>query len=413
MSAGRREPRGMRRLAVGGLVAALVAGAAAAAALALRDTSDAAARPAHAVELRVDTSLPPWVAPGARVTVAGFSAGSTRVILRTAAGRALARTTSGPRGRYLLRFRAPAAGAYRLRTAAAGATAPVGTLHVRPLVLAAVGDVTFGEQVGPAVEAHGGAYPWTSVARTLRAADLTVGNLETSISTRGVASVKEFTFRGPPGALPAMSRVAGFDVLTLANNHSADYGPDALLDTIRYVRAAGMQTVGAGGNERASRRPALVTAGGLRVAVLGYSDVNPLGFPATADRPGTARADVAAIDADVRAARRRADVVVCFFHWGTELHAAPDARQRTFADACLRAGATVVLGAHPHVFGAVERAGRRSLVAWTLGNFVFPSAGEPARTGILEVSLGADGVRGYRVLPVRIDGFRPVLAPGG
>jgi len=81
--------------------------------------------------------------------------------------------------------------------------------------------VTFGEQVGPSISTRGGAYPWKGVAGTLRAADVTTGNLETSVSTRGVAAVKQYTFRGPPQALPAMAHLAGFDVLTLANNHTA------------------------------------------------------------------------------------------------------------------------------------------------------------------------------------------------
>jgi len=179
------------------------------------------------------------------------------------------------------------------------------------------------------------------------------------------------------------------------------------------VRAAGIRPIGAGANALAARRPAVVEAGGLKVAFLGYSDVNPLGFPATQWTPGTARADAAAIASDVRAARRRADVVVCFFHWGVELHPDPDSRQKQLAAACLDAGAQVVLGAHPHVFGPVTLPGARRLVAWTLGNFVFPSTGESARTAILEVRLDRAGVRGYRLLPVRIDGFRPQLVEPG
>jgi poly-gamma-glutamate capsule biosynthesis protein CapA/YwtB (metallophosphatase superfamily) len=113
----------------------------------------------------------------------------------------------------------------------------------------------------------------------------------------------------------------------------------------------------------------------------------------------------------VHAALRRADIAVCFFHWGVELHPAPNSRQQQFAAACLNAGAKVVLGAHPHVLGGVATPAPHSLVAWTLGNFVFPSGSVTARTAILHVALGADGVRGYRLLPVRIDGFRPRLAP--
>jgi poly-gamma-glutamate synthesis protein (capsule biosynthesis protein) len=202
---------------------------------------------------------------------------------------------------------------------------------------------------------------------------------------------------------------AGLDVLTLANNHAVDYGRSALLDTIHAVRSAGMETIGAGASSSLARRPAIVTRGGLRIALLGYSDINPPGFTATADAPGTAAADPAEIGADVRAALRRADVAVCFFHWGVELHPVPDERQKELAVACLRAGASLVLGAHPHVFGPIVRPSRHTLVAWTLGNFVFPSGATTGRTGILQVRLGTDGVEGYAKTPVTIEGFRPVV----
>jgi hypothetical protein len=368
-----------------------------------------AGRPASGTPLlRVDSTLPAWLAPGGSARVEGFAGANERLILRRG-GKTLARATSGPLGRFLLRFRAAEPGRYRLSIVAPGRTARVGALLVRPLVLDAVGDVTFGEQVGPAVSTHGGAYPWKGVAGTLRAADITVGNLETSISTRGVAVVKQYTFRGQPHALPAMAQLAGFDVLTLANNHTGDYGPAALLDTIRHVRAAGMKTIGAGANATLAMHPAVVEAGGLRIAFLGFSDINPLGFSATSTTPGTARADPEAIMRAVRAARRHADVVVCFMHWGVELHGAPDSRQGRIASACIGAGAQVVLGAHPHVLGPVLRPTSRTLVAWSLGNFVFPSSGVTARTAVLQVRLDGRGVRGYRLLPVEIDGFRPRL----
>ncbi|HZR96464.1 MAG TPA: CapA family protein [Gaiellaceae bacterium] len=358
--------------------------------------------------LTVRSVLPAWRAPGVQIPVVGFAGAAERVVLRVNGRRADA-AVSGPRGGFRLGFETGRPGRYRLVVAAGDRVTHVGDLTVRPLVLAAVGDVTFGEQVGPAIETHGAAYPWVGVAHALRRADLTIGNLETAVSERGVAAAKEFTFRGAPAALAPMRARAGFDALTLANNHSGDYGRDALLDTIAAVRAAGIRSVGAGADSAQARRPAVLVEGGLRVALLGYSDVNPLGFPATATSAGTAKADAVAIATDVRAARRRADVVVCFFHWGTELRPEPDARQRELATAALRAGAAVVLGAHPHVLGPVTRPSRRTLVAWTLGNFVFPSAGATARTAILRVELGRAGVYGYRLQPVAIDGFRPRL----
>jgi hypothetical protein len=374
-------------------------------------TGSAQSREAVSVaRLTVLTKPTDWRAPGVAVSIGGFAGPGARVLLR-ANGQVVASTTAGKLGRYRLRFVPRTSGRIRFLVQSAGSFRPAGTLVVRPVSVDAVGDVTFGEDVGPALSSHGGAYPWAFVGATLRSADITVGNLETAVSTRGVAAVKEFTFRGPPAALLPMRKAAGFDVLTLANNHTADFGRDALLDTVRAVRAAGIQTIGAGATDTQARRPAIVEAGGLRVAFLGYSDVNPYGFTATSTSAGTAKADVDAITADVHAALRRADVAVCFFHWGVELHAAPDSRQELFAAACLNAGAKLVLGAHPHVLGGVATPSRRSLVAWTLGNFVFPSGRVTGRTAILHVALGADGVRGYRLVPVRIDGFRPRLAP--
>jgi hypothetical protein len=413
---GRSDASGNERLPVRSAAASVAfctvgAGIVLALVLVGRSVADATPRTAGSSDaslLRVGSTLPAWLAPGAIGHVEGFAGANERLFLKSGR-RTLARVTSGPLGGFLLHFRAPEPGRYRLSIVASGRTAPVGVLLVRPLVLAAVGDVTFGEQVGPAISAYGGGYPWKGVAGTLRAADVTVGNLETSISTRGVAADKQYTFRGPPQALPAMAHIAGFDVLTLANNHTVDYGHDALLDTIRYVRAAGIKTIGAGANETLAVRPALVEAGGLRIAFLGFSDVNPLGSSATPTTPGTARADPEAIARAVRAARRQAELVVCFMHWGVELHGAPDPRQGQLASACVAAGAQVVLGAHPHVLGPVLRPTSRTLVAWSLGNFVFPSTGVTARSALLQVRIDARGVRGYRLLPAEIDGFRPRL----
>jgi poly-gamma-glutamate synthesis protein (capsule biosynthesis protein) len=369
--------------------------------------SDAAAAPAPLV---VTSALPVWRAPGVPLVVTGFAGAGARLSL-LAGHRTVATAVAGRLGAFRLRFRAPAPGRYPLVVRASGRLRPLGTLAVRPLVLRAVGDIMLGERVGASIARHGGRHPWTAVAATLRDADIAVGNLETAVSTRGVPAAKEYVFRGPPGALPPMSSFAGFDVLSLANNHAADYGREALLDTVRHARAAGIVPIGAGADSHEARRPAILEAGGLRVALLAYSDVNPLGFPAGASTPGTAVADPAAIAADVRAARGGADVAACFFHWGVELRAQPDLRQQQLAATCLNAGAQLVLGAHPHVLGPVSRPSATTLVAWTLGNFVFPSfRAETVRTGILHVALDARGVRGFRLIPAQIDGFRPRLS---
>src|ERR1041385_3099493 len=130
--------------------------------------------------LTVTTRLPEWRAPGVRVVVGGFAASHERVVLR-ANGRTVAAATAGRFGRYAVRFAAERPGRYRLKVTGAGRSRVVGSLRVRRVVLDAVGDITFGEQVGPAMARHGAAYPWRYVAGTLARADVTTGNLETSV----------------------------------------------------------------------------------------------------------------------------------------------------------------------------------------------------------------------------------------
>lgn len=355
--------------------------------------------------------LPTWAAPGARLRVRGRTSADTRVVLWIGK-RVRARTVSGPRGGFRLRARAPRKpGRYPVAVVAAGTRAELGTLRVRPLRLAAVGDVTFGDGVLTAIRANGARYPWRSVAPVLRGADLAVANLEGAVSSRGAPwPGKLYTFRGPPYALRAAASFAGVDVVSLANNHSLDYGRTAFRDTIRHARRFGIAPMGGGADLRLARRPAILVRGNLRVAFLGFSDVRPLGFDAGASRPGATPAFPEYIRPDVRAARRRADVVIVYFHWGVERATTPNLRQRSFAQIALDAGAHVVLGSHPHVLQPIERK-RKRLVAWSLGNFVF-AAHSPGteRTGILRLELGARGVIGHGFRRARIHGVQPRLA---
>ena len=377
---------------------------AAAAALALAALAGAPAARAADPAPRVVSELPAWLAPGGRLAVDGVAAPRERIVLLVG-NRVVARGRSGPRGRFHLEGRAPANGRYAIVVRAGTGDVRVGRLHVRPLVLAGVGDVTFGARVGEAIRAYGPRYPWLSVAPVLRRADLAVANLEGAVSTRGApVPGKAYHFRGRPSALAAAARFAGIDAVALANNHTLDFGRTAFLDTLRYARRFGVATAGGGVDLRAARRPALLEAGGLRIAFLAFSDVRPPGFDARPGRAGTAPAFPDLVAGDVRAARRRADAVVVYFHWGVERAFRPSGRQRALARVALDAGATVVLGAHPHVLQPVERRSRR-LVAWSLGNFVF-GANSPAtdRTGILSVRLARSGVVGYSFRRARIGG---------
>lgn len=307
--------------------------------------------------------------------------------------------------------RAPRTGT-RLRLRARGADGVVTrarNVRVRSLTLAAVGDINFGDGPGTQAAANGPGYPWASVGPRLRAADLAFGNLECAVSLRGRPQDKTYVFRGRPSSVRAMRASAGMDVVNLANNHAGDYGDVALLDTLRTLRANDIASVGAGATETAAYRPTVVEALGLRVAFVGFSTILPFEFRAQGRNPGTAWGFPERVRDGVRRAAKQADVVIATFHWGIERARTESPEQRRLARLALDAGATAVIGAHPHVLQPIRRPPGR-LIAYSLGNFVFSAASPGTQnTGILELRLAAGRVTGSRFVPAVIRASRPIL----
>jgi poly-gamma-glutamate capsule biosynthesis protein CapA/YwtB (metallophosphatase superfamily) len=199
-------------------------------------------------------------------------------------------------------------------------------------------------------------------------ADLFVLNLECCISERGTPTPgRTFTFRAPPVAVEALSHL-GVDCITVANNHALDYGPDALLDTLAHLEKAGIRAVGAGPDVERARAPAIVEAGGFRLAVLGLTD-HPHEYAAAPDRAGVAFADLrsrslpAWVTDGIAAAE--ADAVLVTPHWGPNMTAEPLPYIRAAARDLLEAGATLVAGHSAHVFHGVE-----PRVLYDLGDFI-------------------------------------------
>jgi poly-gamma-glutamate synthesis protein (capsule biosynthesis protein) len=358
---------------------------------------------------------PDAVAPGGRlrVRVSGLMLPARTEVLDHGAWRAVGRPLRRPRrARVLVMPDVSLVVRLRARGADGRVTAPV-RVRVRPLRLAAVGDVNLGDGPGGMIDRFGSDYPWRSVAARTAAADIAFANLECAVSTRGSPQAKQFVFRGSPRALGPMSRLAGFDVVNLANNHAGDYGDAALLDTLRHVRDAGMRPVGAGATEAEAYRPRYMRRLGLRVAFAGFSTILPFEFRALDGDPGTAWGFPERVRATVSRARRHADVVIATFHWGIERDARESPAQRALADVALDAGADAVIGAHPHVLQPIRRLAGERLVAYSLGNFVF-SAATPgtSATGILQVGLGRLGVIRAHLVRAAIQAGRPVLDGG-
>ena len=209
-------------------------------------------------------------------------------------------------------------------------------------------------------------------AGQLAAADFAMVNLESAVTTRGTPEPKDFHFRAPPSAYQALA-AAGIDLASLANNHALDYGRVGLADTLDAARAANFAVVGAGRTVEEAYAPYVTTVKGVRVAVIGLSQIHTLAeaWMPTATRSGVAMShDRDRSVAAVRAARAVADVVIVFMHWGVERSNCPKEEMRTFAAAMADAGATMVVGTHAHVPLAGGFLGR-TYIHYGLGNFVW------------------------------------------
>jgi poly-gamma-glutamate capsule biosynthesis protein CapA/YwtB (metallophosphatase superfamily) len=279
------------------------------------------------------------------------------------------------------------------------------------LTLAAVGDIMLGNRTEPFLQQFGPDYPFKEVLPILGQADIVVGNLESAISTRGKAvENKKFTLRAGPLAAKTLNE-GHIRVVTMANNHSMDFGPLALKDTLAILDENGILYTGAGMDLDDARSPALLKIKGKTVAFLSYSLTFPLEFFASANRPGTAPGYAEYVKADIEKVRPMADLVVISFHWGAELLTAAKDYQIELGHQAIDWGADVVLGHHPHILQELE-VYRGRLIAYSLGNFVFGS--ESNRTNfsmILLLTFRGKSLVRVEAVPLDVNNYRVKYRP--
>lgn len=266
------------------------------------------------------------------------------------------------------------------------AIADTAPLHIR---IAFTGDVLLYGRVAKTLDEGGhDAVIEPELAEFLAEADLTFVNLEMSVSERGQPMEdKQFTFRGKPGHLSLLADAMGVDAVSLANNHSLDYGMDAFLDTMSYLTEAGIGFSGAGLNLAEAREPRVAEVQGRSVALLGASRVIPVtNWNAADDRPGMLTTyDPANLNEAIAKAKREHDYVAVFVHWGKEGATEPEDYQIKLARGYIDAGADAVIGSHPHVLQGFEIY-KGKPIAYSLGNFIFTTSHPETCIAVLNIT---------------------------
>lgn len=286
------------------------------------------------------------------------------------------------------------------------------------VTVAFAGDILFDTNyaimgtVGSGGDISAGVSP--EVIERMQTADIMMLNNEFAYSDRGAPlEDKKFTFRAKPKTVSYLTDM-GVDLVSLANNHAYDYGPDALLDTLDILHEAGIPYVGAGRNISEARRPVYYIVGDMKIAFVSATQIERLDTPDTKEATETSPGVFRCWNGDklmetVREAAANSDFVVVYIHWGTENVAELDWAQLKQAPELVAAGADLVIGDHPHCLqpiGVIQGVP----VIYSMGNFWFNS--KTLDTGMVEVVIDETGIVSCQFIPCLQSGCRTTLLQG-
>jgi poly-gamma-glutamate synthesis protein (capsule biosynthesis protein) len=315
---------------------------------------------------------------------------------------------------------APAAAPSRAATTRAAPSATGSASAADRVTVLFGGDVSFGRSVGQRVLREPDFDPFAAIAPWLGAAALRVVNLESVLGEHDGLTEhphNDLVFSGPPASADALKR-AGIDVVSLANNHSWDYGKQGLTESLGLLERVGIQAVGASVPAGGQYDPVVIERQGVRIALLAFTQVwNDGTLEEHTARHVVAGPDYEAMKRAIRRARKRSDFVVASLHASNEYVPLPRERARRFARALLVSGADLVFGHHPHVLQGVEWIGDKPIL-YSLGNLVFDSRQDRPETRAGAVALVGLERRDERVVvgrlelcPLALEDALPVPAP--
>lgn len=279
------------------------------------------------------------------------------------------------------------------------------------VTLIGAGDLLLGAGAESMLRSRGIHAPFDSVRFLLQNADIAIANLEAPFAKSGVGEPypKQYTFKVPPRFAQGAA-LAGFDLLTLANNHVLDYGASALQTTLQTLDSLNILHCGAGMTLQDAHDPARLIRNGMTFGFLAYSMTYPDSFWAAPGRCGTAFPSSARLKRQIRELKTLTDYVIVSFHWGGERLSNPKAYQQDYARQAIDAGADVIIGHHPHVVQGVEIYNGK-LIAYSLGNFVFGSYSSQASGALLEVEFHPNHTIEARMLPINVNNYEVHFQP--
>ena len=242
--------------------------------------------------------------------------------------------------------------------------------------LLAVGDIMLDRGVEAKIKKYGNgdfSFPFLKIADILKSADITFANLESQVSDLGYSVGSACcSFRADPKAIDGL-RFAGFDILTVANNHALDWTGKAFLDSLKRLTDAGIVYTGGGVNEADAFGPKFIELKGTKIGFLSYTNFSVRAWRAGPDSAGMAlieESDIEKVVEDIKNAKKQCDILIVSCHAGTEYTTKLEKFQKLFYEVAIDNGADLVIGHHPHVIQPLLRY-KDGWIAYSLGNFIF------------------------------------------
>lgn len=276
-------------------------------------------------------------------------------------------------------------------------------LREKPITLLFAGDIILSRGVAYQIKKYQDyRYPFLKISEFLKSADLVFGNLEGPISNRGRNQGNIYSFRANPEAVKGL-KFAGFDILSLANNHIWDWGKEALEDTISILKENGIEPIGVGRNYSEANRAIIKEINKTKIAFLAYTNLYPKDLEAKEKSPGISSFDIERVKNEIKQLKEKnTNIVVISFHWGEEYKTRSDRTQQNIAYSLIEAGADLIIGHHPHIVQEIEQY-KGKFIAYSLGNFVFDQnfSKETMRGLMLKVTVKNKEIS--EILPIEIE----------
>jgi len=278
----------------------------------------------------------------------------------------------------------------------------------RSVRLGLAGDMMLDRSVETRIDLYGGGDPdfsFRNIRSYLATFDILFGNVEGPVSDKGADRGSLYSFRMRPEVAPALAS-AGFDVVSVANNHMGDYGDEAMADTFYRLNEAGIVYAGGGLNEDEAYSARILAVEDMRIAFLAFSQFGKNYLEAAADHPGIAVISDERLKTSIKRAEEQSDVIVVSFHFGDEYESEPNAYQQRMSRLAIDLGADLVVGHHPHVVGPLERY-RDGYIAYSLGNFIFDQdfSPETMEGALLDATIQDGRIDSARLVPVRLNEY--------